>query len=231
MNCKKCGKEISDDSTFCPYCGSRILGDVKSKRILVSVLIILLSICSIIVISLYLFGGNKNKMNTKNSKQDTNNNINGDVIYQAYKNVVEEANEEANSNSSEMMIMDVEYGLVDINNDNVKELILFKGTSSSDYEFIFYTYKENEVTKLGELSAPSSVIYKMNNENYLRIVNSRGGSEQVWNVYFSDGNFQVKDLGYRELSFEDEMNGNFTVGDEMINLYDGTDLSKLNTLK
>lgn len=97
-----------------------------------------------------------------------------DNIYEAYKKVLDMANKEAeeknSQESSEMEIMDVQYGLVDINNDKIKELVILIGTCNADYQYIFYTFEGNKATRIGKVEASTSTLYKMNNENYLKQV-------------------------------------------------------------
>lgn len=66
--------------------------------------------------------------------------------------------------------MDVQYGLVDINNDQIKELVILTGTGNTDYQYIFYTFEGNKATRIGKVDASNSILYKMNNENYLKRV-------------------------------------------------------------
>ena len=66
--------------------------------------------------------------------------------------------------------MDVQYGLVDINNDKIKELVILIGTCNADYQYIFYTFEGNKATRIGKVEASTSTLYKMNNENYLKQV-------------------------------------------------------------
>lgn len=97
-----------------------------------------------------------------------------DNIYEAYKKVLDMANKEAeeknSQESSEMEIMDVQYGLVDINNDKIKELVILIGTCNADYQYIFYTFEGNKATRIGKVEASTSTLYKMNNEKYLKQV-------------------------------------------------------------
>lgn len=97
-----------------------------------------------------------------------------DNVYEAYKKVLDMANKEAeeknSQDQSEIEIMDVQYGLVDINNDKIKELVILIGTSNADYQYIFYTFEGNKATRIGKVDASTSTLYKMNNGNYLKKV-------------------------------------------------------------
>ena len=50
-------------------------------------------------------------------------------------------------------------------------------------------------------------------------------------LHYENGNFEAKEVSSRELTLEDYQNDNFTVGDEEVNMYKGTDIRKLNSLK
>ena len=97
-----------------------------------------------------------------------------DNIYEAYKKVLDMANKEAEEKNSQessgIDAMDVQYGLVDINNDNSKELVILAGTSNADYQYFFYTFEGNKATRIGKVDASTSILYKMNNGNYLKQV-------------------------------------------------------------
>lgn len=97
-----------------------------------------------------------------------------DNVYEAYKKVLDMANKEAeeknSQDQSEIEIMDVQYGLVDINNDKIKELVILIGTSNADYQYIFYTFEGNKATRIGKVDASTSTLYKMKDGNYLKQV-------------------------------------------------------------
>ncbi len=41
------------------------------------------------------------------------------------------------------------YNLVDINNDGTQKLVMNTGTCNADTQYVFYTYKNNQVIELG----------------------------------------------------------------------------------
>lgn len=78
----------------------------------------------------------------------------------------------------------LEYTIFDINKDNIPELIIKSGDSEATYEFIFYTYNENNssyayddyVVYAGTSYGGHSSLYETTNKNYLVNLYSHMGS-------------------------------------------------------
>ena len=85
------------------------------------------------------------------------------------------------------------YAMVDINNDGTNELALIHGKSRADAITEFYTYQNNsEAVKIGE--GAQGEIYKVNNENKLKLVyTGTGGSQTIWDISYDNNNFEIKE--------------------------------------
>ncbi|MBP3831958.1 MAG: zinc ribbon domain-containing protein [Clostridia bacterium] len=188
MKCNKCNSNIPNDSEFCPICGNKI-DKIKEEKKTISISFnkiiigILGLLILIVIISSILFikikSNNSNEVDSINSnqnvkEQDSQYSINRNKIYEEYKIILDMYNKEAEENNLQnpdsIETMDVQYGLVDIDNDNIEELIIFTGTYNVDYQYIFYTFKDNKAMRIGKVNASTSILYKMNNGNYLKQV-------------------------------------------------------------
>ncbi len=117
------------------------------------------------------------------------------------------------------------YGVIDINDDGVDELIIKSGDNEADYNYYIYTYDEayedsyNHVVLVGEFSGGHSVLYKMNDGTLMHL---RGhmGVETV-TIYSLENDWLVR----KSVVSNNIGNGNYTKGDKKIELVSGTDLS------
>ena len=117
------------------------------------------------------------------------------------------------------------YGVIDINDDGVDELIIKSGDNEADYNYYIYTYDEayedsyNHVVLVGEFSGGHSVLYKMNDGTLMHL---RGhmGVETV-TFYSLENDWLVR----KSVVSNNIGNGNYTKGDKKIELVSGTDLS------
>ena len=117
------------------------------------------------------------------------------------------------------------YGVIDINDDGVDELIIKSGDNEADYNYYIYTYDEayedsyNHVVLVGEFSGGHIVLYKMNDGTLMHL---RGhmGVETV-TIYSLENDWLVR----KSVVSNNIGNGNYTKGDKKIELVSGTDLS------
>lgn len=116
------------------------------------------------------------------------------------------------------------YGIEDINNDGIKELILKTGNSEADYNYFVYTYdeafddSENHVVLVGDLPGGHSVLYKMNDGTLMHLKGHMG--EETVTIYSLENDWLVrKSVKSREIS------GDYTKGDSEIKLISNTNLS------
>ena len=117
------------------------------------------------------------------------------------------------------------YGVIDINDDGVDELIIKSGDNEADYNYYIYTYDEayedsyNHVVLVGEFSGGHSVLYKMNDGTLMHL---RGhmGVETV-TIYSLENDWLVR----KSVVSNNIGNGNYTKGDKKIELVSSTDLS------
>ena len=191
MYCNKCNSNIPNDSDFCPICGNKIEEKKEEKKtisisfekaIVLFIIGIIIIIGTIATFVYYIINNDNIKENEIDSingnqnvkEQDSQYSINKNNIYEEYKKVLEIFNKEADKINSQdpsgIGVMDFQYGLVDINNDNIKELVICFGTCNADMQFTFYTYKNNNAIRLGENYASNSRLYKMDSGNYLKQV-------------------------------------------------------------
>lgn len=97
------------------------------------------------------------------------------------------------NNEEERNGFGIYYAMVDINNDGINELALVHGKSRADAITEFYTYQSNlETVKIGE--GAQGEIYKVNNENKLKLVyTGTGGSQTIWDISYDNNNFEIKE--------------------------------------
>ena len=117
------------------------------------------------------------------------------------------------------------YALTDINKDGIQELIILHGTSNADYEYVFYTYQNNQIIKLGATSGNSD-LYEMYQDKYLKQVRVSMGHETVSNIKIENNKIIVKEISSRELG----VNELYEEGDEFIQFHKSNSLENLNTL-
>ena len=147
-------------------------------------------------------------------------------ISKVYKNVLKQYIDKGKKDD----FYSVDYALIDIDDDNTKELIIMSGTSNGDYKFDFYTYKNDEAVKLGSNDCGASSLYKMKKSGYLKQVYIHGGGEIVWDITYKNGEFNVKKVKERTLNLAEEVDGDFTTGDKYIEFYESSDTKEIEKL-
>lgn len=157
---------------------------------------------------------------SKQDKQTSKTNI-----YDGYLAIIKE-HEDSLKNETDFFI---EYGLNDIDNNNVEELIIRSGTCNTDTEFTFYTYKDNKVVKLGSMGGANTSLYAMNDGNYLEAISQSMGYRTIYNIYYENNKFEIKNMGAKELTIEEE--GEDIQGDVEIMMCDSRMLGGLESLK
>ena len=116
--------------------------------------------------------------------------IKGFYINNEYKKIINQLL----NNSEEKNGLGIEYGVVDINNDGITELILSHGKSRAEAVTEFYTYNNNKAIKLGE--GAQGVLYEgdVYTENKLKLVyTENGGKQQVYDVIYNNNKFAIKE--------------------------------------
>lgn len=95
------------------------------------------------------------------------------------------------NNEEERNGFGIYYAMVDINNDGINELALVHGKSRAEAITEFYTYQNNlEVVKIGE--SVEGGIYKVNNENKLKLVyTGTGGSQIIFDISYNNNIFKI----------------------------------------
>lgn len=80
-------------------------------------------------------------------------------------------------------LYNVEYGVYDINNDGIKELII-RGKTDGKYEYCFYYYKNNTVIPMGSFqnwqNGGDGEIYYMKNDNMIVVYSRLSDSRTYW---------------------------------------------------
>jgi hypothetical protein len=121
------------------------------------------------------------------------------------------------------------YGIVDINNDGIYELITKVGTCEADYVFNFYTYDENlysdTAVKIGSISGGNTVLYKMN-DNTLMALYGHMGYESIA-YYYIDNDWLIRNpnnMSSREINADED----YTTGDQLIELVEASNSTLLN---
>ena len=97
----------------------------------------------------------------------------------------------------------------DIDKDGMDELIIIHGTCEADMEINFFTYKDKEVVNLGILSGTHSVLYIMNNQNYLLKVVAHMGYENVCKISIKNNKIVEEEISSRYVPENEE----YTKGD------------------
>ena len=114
------------------------------------------------------------------------------------------------------------YSIYDLNKDGIPELFIYKGTCEADWMLYVYTYKNNSISKLAEMSFSHSVLYIMNGENYLKLLNGHMGYEVVSKIYMNSNGELIKEkVSERELAQDED----YESGDKYLETYAYGDLS------
>lgn len=130
--------------------------------------------------------------------------------------------------------IETNYGIVDINNDNIPELIIKRGSSEAEYECYFYTYDENEkfsdyedhIVSVGSISCGHTSLYKMN-DNTLLMLYAHMGYEET--TYFKlENNWLIRTSYNSRVLSDDE---SYKSGDQSIKLVSSNDDSEFNKYK
>ena len=135
----------------------------------------------IIFVLLYVFGviNMGDEQTTKCITNKSNSqviSITKDELMDVYKDVVKNT-----------MYQKFTYGVVDINNDGIEELIFKTGSSEADYNYYIYTYDEsfedskNHVVLVGDLPGGHSALYKMNDGTLMHLRGQMG--EETVTIY------------------------------------------------
>jgi predicted nucleic acid-binding Zn ribbon protein len=123
-------------------------------------------------------------------------------IYQGYLQIIEDY-EKLMENKNKLSDINVgnlgEYALVDIDNNGTDELIIFSGTCNADYEYVFYTFKDNKVILLGSNTGANSNLYKITSKNYIKQYYMSGQSEIIWNIKCNNDKIALEEVSYRSL--------------------------------
>lgn len=172
----------------------------------------------IIFVFLYVFGVVKmgDEQTTKCITNKSNSqviSITKDELMDVYKDVVKNT-----------MYQKFTYGVVDINNDGIEELIFKTGSSEADYNYYIYTYDEsfedskNHVVLVGDLPGGHSALYKMNDGTLMHLRGQMG--EETVTIYTLENDWLVrKSVKSRETSSD------YTKGDKEIKMVSNTNLS------
>lgn len=110
-------------------------------------------------------GGKEVENITNNQEENTELVDNHLSIYDGYLQKIKEYEDKIKNKENSL----VQYALTDMNEDGTQELVIQYGTSNADYQYIFYTYKNNSVVELGSTGGNSN-LYKMKEENYVKQV-------------------------------------------------------------
>lgn len=128
-------------------------------------------------------------------------------IYQGYLQIIEDY-EKLMENKNRLSDINVgnlgEYALVDIDNNGTDELIIFSGTCNADYEYVFYTFKDNKVILLGSNTGANSNLYKITSKNYIKQYYMSGQSEIIWNIKCNNDKIALEEVSYRSLEIPED---------------------------
>ena len=178
--------------------------------IIVSIIIVLI----LNVVGVIRIGDKQTTKCNTNSTYSQKITITEDELMDVYKDVVK------NTTYSKFT-----YGIEDINDDGIEELIIKTGISEADYNYYIYTYDEayddsfNHVVLVGDLAGGHSVLYKMD-DGTLMHVRGQMGNETV-SIYSLENDWLVR----KSTKTSDIKGSNYTTGDEKIELVSNTDLS------
>lgn len=98
---------------------------------------------------------------------------------------------------------DIRKAIIDINNDGISELLVKQGMSEAEKSLSIYTYKNGEITLIGDFGFGHRVLYQMNNEDYLLEVYGHMGMEEVSKIYIKDGKAEHELISTREIGEEE----------------------------
>ena len=157
MVCNVCKREIPENSAFCPYCGSDIheyemkkksIEKISSNRLfgffIIGIILMIIIVAIIVTTIKYQKAAALDDIKDKlNSTKFISN-------FDAYKNILNSANKRISEYSNSEMYG--EYFLYDINKDDLEELIVIEEKEDKGYAAYFYTYKDNNALKIGEIA-------------------------------------------------------------------------------
>ena len=182
--------------------------------IIVSIIIVLI----LNVVGVIRIGDKQTTKCNTNSTYSQKITITEDELMDVYKDVVK------NTTYSKFT-----YGIEDINDDGIEELIIKTGISEADYNYYIYTYDEayddsfNHVVLVGDLAGGHSVLYKMD-DGTLMHVRGQMGNETV-SIYSLENDWLIRKSAKTK---NIKGSGSYTIGDEEIELVSNTDLSLFN---
>ncbi len=241
MFCTKCGEEIEKGNLFCTKCGAKAEEEINEKREhqikksknkkTRNMIIIILLIILIIVLIWGISNIKEDKIiETKQNVEDITSSENNN-LYNEYLAVIREY--ENKIENEDVQYLDLKYALCDINNDKMQELIIFSGTCNADTEYIFYTYKDNKVVKLGSNYGDNSILYKVKDNNYLKQIRQVMGYITILNIEYNGDKLEIYEVNTIEDTQlnEQETEEIYDVQDETINFYDTRSLKGLDVLK
>lgn len=118
MKCKKCGKEIPENSEFCTYCGNKVDKNSDNKKIIINTVYVVSGIVGfILILAIAMYSMNSNSTTVVSDNDFENNNVNYekkdkeifDYIAKELPKIIYE------SQPSIFMVSDEEDGMVAIN--------------------------------------------------------------------------------------------------------------------
>lgn len=186
MFCKSCGKNIPDESTFCPYCMTKFTEEQKidnksSKNgnniaaILAIVLVIILVIAVVTtVVCIKLFKTPENEETGENVTATTSDVaqttqpdslvVNGEQTEVGTTTTTQNMNnDQAILNAYVKQVLEtlnlLWYYVYDMDNNGVYELIIMSGTYEGDFTYHFYTYRDGQIEYIDSDSARYSALF------------------------------------------------------------------------
>lgn len=158
-------------------------------------------------------------------------------IYQGYLQIIEDY-EKLMENKNKLFDINVgnlvEYALVDIDNNGTDELIIFSGTCNADYEYVFYTFKDNKVILLGSNTGANSKLYKITSKNYIKQYYMSGQSETIWNIKCNNDKIALEEVSSRSLETSEDYKKSTPISESEgteIKFYEYENNEELNKLK
>lgn len=89
---------------------------------------------------------------------------------------------------------------VDIDNDGTNELLILSGDVEALKTLSFYTFKNGEAIGLGTIGFGHSMIYDMNNADYLLQVYGQMENEQVTKIYIENDKIKTDIISGRQIN-------------------------------
>lgn len=198
--CKKCGKEVEEDSEFCNYCGKKMTCDEMFKKRLVTILIVLVIMISIIMIAILLM------LNKKKTVDDNSGNISVETyernrlgLFKSDKILEEKYNE-----NGDLIYCRFKQG---------------EETKENNY---YYTYDINgRATKIVLNSNESTFLIEYNMYNKIsKITTSYELGQMEYRFRYVDDLIIVKKyntISMENYSLENEYDGVIIIGEKQIN--------------